>query len=221
MEYCPFCHIRLREYAFLPSLPIVSSIVRTNNILCKSENFNVFPDIAPIVPYHILISPIEHYNSIESFTESILDEFNSIKKSVSDFIAHETTLPTLFFEHGGSACDISLQSTPCIDHAHLHALPCEKQNTENILHELSRIARRTETVELGASYLSIQYNGQTYFWETPVNKRQILRKTIANVLGSYNRDVWQSCLYGIELLKTEEWLNLFENKDLVLTSVNK
>jgi len=98
---CPFCNPTINNCVFL-----------------ESENFKVIYNIAPVLPGHSLVIPVNHFTSLIELNEVLLTEFMQITRE---------GIKILCDAFNTDAFDLSLQEKPeagqTIEHLHLHIVP--------------------------------------------------------------------------------------------------
>lgn len=123
-EACEFCTEFRTNYS--PKVATLFGDASFTRVITIPEAPNVIlmSDISPIVEGHGLLCPIEHYQAFSEInSSSIFTSVNSLFRRLSKcFSDHENIL---FFEHGGTSHD---KGAKCIDHAHIHFLPCTNQH---------------------------------------------------------------------------------------------
>ncbi len=98
---CPFCSPDINDCIFL-----------------ESENFKVIYNIAPVLPGHSLVIPVNHFTSFVELDEEQLLEFMQITQEGIRILCNAFNT---------DAFDLSLQEKPeagqTIEHLHLHIVP--------------------------------------------------------------------------------------------------
>lgn len=98
---CPFCNPTINNCVFL-----------------ESENFKVIYNIAPVLPGHSLVIPVNHFTSFFALKEEQLLEFMQITQEGIKILCNAFNT---------DAFDLSLQEKPeagqTIEHLHLHIVP--------------------------------------------------------------------------------------------------
>ena len=87
----------------------------------EDENVFITPDVSPIIKGHFLIVSKKHINSFGNGSEEVFLSLEKAKQILKKYVYNKKRV--LFFEHGAV---ISHTAGGCIDHAHLHAIPLEK-----------------------------------------------------------------------------------------------
>ena len=87
----------------------------------EDENVFITPDVSPVLKGHFLIVSKMHINSFGNGSEEIFLSLQKAKEILVEKVYCQEKI--LFFEHGAV---ISHTAGGCIDHAHLHAIPLDK-----------------------------------------------------------------------------------------------
>nr|VFK30189.1 MAG: Diadenosine tetraphosphate (Ap4A) hydrolase [Candidatus Kentron sp. MB]VFK75127.1 MAG: Diadenosine tetraphosphate (Ap4A) hydrolase [Candidatus Kentron sp. MB] len=145
---CSFCN-------GFPGLEHLVGMPIDDITILRTENFIVIPDIAPLLEGHILIVTTKHYPCFGAMPPEHLSESIAIKRQVKRMLTSAYCAP-IFFEHGPATCD-GLAGA-CVDHAHLHCLPVEREFFSLIApghnsEQISSIAQLAEYTKNGFSYL--------------------------------------------------------------------
>ncbi|MBS6921954.1 MAG: HIT domain-containing protein [Lachnospiraceae bacterium] len=90
-------------------------------IIYEDKNVFITPDISPIINGHFLIVSKKHINSFGNGSEDVFLSLQKAKRILKEDVYDKRRI--LFFEHGAV---ISHTAGSCIDHAHVHAIPLEK-----------------------------------------------------------------------------------------------
>jgi diadenosine tetraphosphate (Ap4A) HIT family hydrolase len=207
-KFCPFCELINKNIITLgpyPSSPTIK--IQKPKIVFQTPNLIVTPDIAPIVPFHLLAITRMHEVSFLSYFNT--PEFNLLKNWVIDYIYKKTTLHPLIFEHGG--CSSIDYSSACIQHAHIHFVPMNHETKIEILkkiaHELN-VSVGKENVK-NSNYLMINAIEDNYlFWPDQKNLHQFFRFIISEHFHEVQRHSWQKCLTNEQIEKSMYWYSL-------------
>ena len=87
----------------------------------EDENVFITPDVSPVLKGHFLIVSKMHINSFGNGSEEIFLSLQKAKEILVEKVYCQEKI--LFIEHGAV---ISHTAGGCIDHAHLHAIPLDK-----------------------------------------------------------------------------------------------
>ena len=89
-------------------------------MLWGDEEFFVIPDIAPIIPGHLLLLTTRHHLSMGAVPEHSHDVLERHAERIDHIMRAGFGRPALFVEHGATRPH---EAGSCIDHAHWHCLP--------------------------------------------------------------------------------------------------
>jgi len=213
MNDCPFCNLDKQTKAILP-LNIIDRY--EVNILHSGKYLRIIPDIAPVIPFHILIVPNEHVFSMQTLSDYAKMELSVLKEKVSSFYKAINGKPALFFEHGSCNGD---GNSACIIHAHLHCLPYSKRAYEQFYNRSNSSLTALISKQKHENYLQFEYCERTYYWEDNTEKKQFFRQLVSETEGN-QRGIWQICLYSSESADNKAWVsecvyrwNNYFNKD--------
>ena len=98
---------------------INNPIYLEDTIIYDNKKFIVKSAKGMVVPFHYLIIPRKHINSMAELTEKNLNEMYRIAKFMSNEIKKHTKKEVVFFEHGSLSSGRHLES---IVHAHFHVI---------------------------------------------------------------------------------------------------
>ena len=120
---CSFCaelngHPEPWHRHFIPEAPF-------SRILYETPKWVVVPTIGPLVTGHILIVSRDHADSILATTKEEIIELEFVLIECVTKLSRLYKSPCALFEHGTDSALPNL-SGACIDHAHLHVLPCKE-----------------------------------------------------------------------------------------------
>lgn len=90
-------------------------------VVYEDENVFITSDVSPIIKGHYLIVSKKHINSFGNGSEEVFLSLQKAKQMLKKYVYDKKRV--LFFEHGAV---VSHMAGSCIDHAHLHAIPLEK-----------------------------------------------------------------------------------------------
>ena len=111
MNNCIFC----QENRFYNNLKVGFTL--SESLIYEDEYIFITPELAPLVPGHLLIISQNHYNSFAGTPTNVQD---ALQKAI-DYIHNNLNYNQItWFEHGAV---FSGKGGASIDHAHLHVLP--------------------------------------------------------------------------------------------------
>lgn len=187
---CTFC-------AEPAGLPVNENLLRSilqprlkvnSRILFETTNWLVMPTIGPLRPGHLLMVSRRHYTSVGACPDLTNRELEGILEMVAQVLFDVYGLPVAAFEHG--AVSYTKKGGCCVDHAHVHVLPCpfellnplkESFSVETITH----FSALSLSVEMGQPYLFYQDPaGMRYLLTAPVIASQCMRILIARKQGT-------------------------------------
>jgi len=178
-----------------------------DKVIYRTENFTVWLALGPIVEGYCLIIPNKHYNCIGALPESLHLEFFKLKSIVRS-ILEETYGSCIFYEHGrAGVCSVQPGEQLCY-HAHLHAVPLNKDLLQDFDKDLLSIKLEVsndifELYRKGGHYLfyeDTQKNEYIFYVSRPI-PRQYLRVLAANSIGKIELSSWND-FPRIEILES-------------------
>lgn len=116
---CSFC----KEEHFM-SANVTGGLPKAASILWGDDDFYVAVDRAPLAEGHLLICPSDHVLSIWG-SDIPLEGLAIHKRAVENLLHNAYNRKPLFLEHGMTFA--SDDRNPCIEHAHIHALPLKSE----------------------------------------------------------------------------------------------
>lgn len=151
---CMFCS---EKYAHLYRL-LFGKFSLNHLTICRTPNFVVLPDIAPLVEGHLLIVSLTHFLCFGNLLDKHFKEFTELKDYITQLLTKTYTRP-IFFEHGPA---LPKRAGCCINHAHIHCVPSETDLSSSISNKLIK-ERISSILDLcGYSEREISY----LFYET-------------------------------------------------------
>jgi diadenosine tetraphosphate (Ap4A) HIT family hydrolase len=178
---CPFCsgsRFQLNRQIGLKA---------SSAILWGSDDVYAIPDIAPLADGHLLLATTRHLPCWGAHPNP--DLISAEKQRVRRLFRTAFDRPTVFLEHG-PACEKGAGA--CIDHAHLHCLPCVpslqclRQEVERYLGpgELATQRGIQQLYREGRSYLFLEEGtGEGWVFPRPSAPRQLFRQILASMLS--------------------------------------
>jgi len=97
-------------------------LLADSRIMHETENFVVLPALGSFVEGYVLIVSKEHYHCAGKLPEKAFNELFGLIKKVKRSILTTYQLGSVVFEHGAISCLNKFGG--CIDHAHMHVVPC-------------------------------------------------------------------------------------------------
>ncbi|MCE5197371.1 MAG: methyltransferase domain-containing protein [Armatimonadota bacterium] len=155
------------------------------SVLWANENFYLTPDIAPLVEGHLLLTSINHHVCFGDMPVGSVPAINNAKNYVRSLFNKAYNATTIFMEHGPAQCGMA---GACVDHAHLHCLPCDLQIRKTLEKHLGSgkccsIGDLAAIHDAGQSYVYIEESdGKEWVYPTDVIPSQFLRQVIAKIL---------------------------------------
>lgn len=179
----------------------------SSRVVYQTDHFVVIPTLGALVEGYLLIVSKAHYESIRQIPKEFISEFDEVVHKVKSVIRSTYGKNSVCFEHGAASC--SNKFGGCIDHAHLHVVPCEETLSETIrefgmeLMPIPSLAALSDIVDRSQPYL---------YWEDPEESKyviqdsfvpsQFFRKIIAHHYSVIEQWDWRQYLNLENLLKT-------------------
>lgn len=162
-----------------------------NRIVYEDDSFVVTPPLGSFVDGYLMIVPKKHYVSISRLPLTIRNRFVELKSSISNIIS-ENYGTVAAFEHGD--LDHKHRSGSCIEHAHLHILPCQVslQHALRIKFDCIPIAGISDIWKLAPKFRYLYYERD--------NEGALLAKTTTNLPSQYFRR-----LIFAEMNRADDW----------------
>lgn len=178
---CSFC----KGSQFLRENRIAGAPVAAS-VLWGDEQFLVTLDVAPVVEGHLLLVTNKHTLSTLG-TSQDLARISSHKTQIDYILKRAFNRKPIFLEHGS----LRQSRDPCIEHAHIHAMPLRgglRTRLQRRIGRLSRfqnLARADEAVE-GSEYIAYEdKRGQIFLKNKNVGElpSQFMREIVVAALG--------------------------------------
>lgn len=215
-DQCEFCMLEKSYYPILPSnmqeIPVDNLC---QDIIFTGDFFYVKPDISPVVENHLLIIPKKHVFCINDLSAIYKNELKDIKKRIIQYY-NNNNMNYLFFEHG--CCCEREPGSSCIHHAHLHAIPTTVDIEREIIKKVVSIVGFPTATPQKTTYLYCESEStdKPLYWNDEVQRSQLFRIIIADIVGFPNRARWQNCLINeTERKRSEIWLEKFKGFSLI------
>ncbi len=176
--------------------------------LLQTDLFTVVGDPHPVTAGHILIVPLEHTESVGTYTPEQLRELKKLHAIFREFLrTYYGTVAT--FEHGKLGQTIS--------HSHVHLLPFNGP-PEAIIPEgmdrcevISSFDELTQHREKDGGYLYFAIGNQAWVVDAQLATPRFFRDRFATALGQAERGDWQQLKTNPIAMHTFE----YENKRLL------
>ncbi len=178
---CPFCKGKmfLRENRSA-NAPIAASV------LWGDDQFFVTLDVSPLIEGHLLLVTNDHVLSTLG-TQQDLARIASHKSQIEHVLKRALKRKPVFLEHGS----VHQDRDPCIEHAHIHALPLKREIREPIQKQLGNLVKyqsifRADAAVSGLEYLSYENKrGQIFISSENVSHQpsQFMRKVVSAEIG--------------------------------------
>jgi diadenosine tetraphosphate (Ap4A) HIT family hydrolase len=142
---CSFCDELLGEAELLHCVRMPGT--PKNRVLQQTRSWVVVPSIGPIVPGHILLVSTRHFESVLTTNKQDIEDLERLISLCSERLTKIYGSTVALFEHGMAAGAQNL-SGACIDHAHLHLVPCEADFSGYALGKIERWISAASILEL-------------------------------------------------------------------------
>lgn len=169
-----------------------------SRILGEAHGFVFLPDVAPIVPGHLLIVTAAHAVAMSALESEALRQLDRVMCAARKVLMASYKRPIVFFEHG--ALDEFDRAGCCVYHAHMHALPAAVDVTAALekLYNSARLERLEELQRYSSKrfpYLFFQRADGERFGYAPVRAvPQIIRRLICMELSLPERSNWETAV---------------------------
>lgn len=173
-------------------------------VLYRGKYIYVAVDISPLCIGHLLIITNEHYFNFYETEEEIKKETKKVKEIIKNIFQNVYHSETLFFEHGSA---VSGKAGSSVDHAHLHAIPCNidmKDTLDNLLGKSIECDIFSKQYHNEFSYVYLEAFRQRSIYQVDKLPSQYLRKIVGEKLGNYLYDWHENCKTPISLKKLEQ-----------------
>lgn len=166
----------------------------------ETDNFAVFPALGHIRPGHLLLTTKRHWLSMAQIVPALFDELEGLLAATKARLMHAYKADVLVYEHGQMSSENHCGA--CVDHAHLHIVPCEAPADEQVRARLREAHPERELALLeelparaagGQGYLLLQdTRGHRYYYDAPTVPSQYLRKIACDAMGLSHRWDWRA-----------------------------
>lgn len=178
----------------------------------QTDHFIVIPTLGALVEGYLLVLSKAHYESIRQIPKEFFSEFDEVVDKVKSVIRSTYGKDSVCFEHGAASC--SNKFGGCIDHAHLHVVPCSETLSGTIQEfgmELMPIPSRaalTDVVGRRQPYLYWEDSDESkYVIQGDFIPSQFFRKIIADYYSVAEQWDWRQYLNLENLQKTYRLLS--------------
>ncbi|AFY38379.1 histidine triad (HIT) protein [[Leptolyngbya] sp. PCC 7376] len=118
---CTFCAQYVLHTHAIAWSKIGQEYGQFSDVILETDNCLAIAGFGALTEGYVLIIPKDHYLSVGGLPKKLMSEFIAVKQIIGDSIK-KIYGQVAFFEHGMSTCSLS---GGCIDHAHIHAIPCK------------------------------------------------------------------------------------------------
>ncbi len=187
-----------------------------NTVFYETERFVVIPTLGQFIEGWLMIVSKTHINSALNLDTKSLKELSQVIETCMNSIS-KIYGQSIVFEHGPGTIR-GMTGGCCINHTHLHIVPCKSPEKFRSLIPFPRTTK-IEIIELANSnrinnpsgYLLIGLDDNTFYEFCEVDTilpRQYLRQVIAVTEGVHNFWDWRIFPHYENILKTIESLEL-------------
>lgn len=178
-----------------------------SRVVYQTDHFVVIPTLGALVEGYLLIVSKAHYESIRQIPKEFLFEFIEVVHKVKSVIRSTYGKSSVCFEHGAASC--SNKFGGCIDHAHLHVVPCNETLSGTIrefgmeLLPIPSLGTLSDVVGKSQPYLYWEdFDESKYVIQGSFIPSQFFRKIIADYYSVAEQWDWRQHLNLENLLKT-------------------
>lgn len=182
-----------------------------SRIVYETEHFAVVPTLGALVEGYLLVISKAHYESVRQIPEELFPEFDETVYKVKSVIRSVYQKNVVCFEHGAASCSDKFGG--CIDHAHLHVVPCGETLSAAIqelgmeLHPISSLDALLDAVDKKQPYLYWEDSDESkYVIRDGFIPSQFFRKIVADYYSIAEQWDWRQELNLTNLLKTYQAL---------------
>lgn len=196
----------------------------TNSILYSTNDCKLIPALGSLSKGYVLMVSKEHLGAFATLTHEVLTRIENQLNDVIKMIEGKFSgLRWVAFEHGTTvkhgikAC--------CVDHFHIHILPCQLDLVEKLKAKLGITPIRLSSLKFlpekvsksGSNYLLVRKNdGQNYLFLSKEYPSQYIRQIVAAHLGMSRK--WNWFEYPLESTALST-IKLFKEKKLTPGSI--
>lgn len=182
-----------------------------SRIVYETDNFAVIPTLGALVEGYLLVVSKKHYECIGKLPDDLLLELDKVVDKVKSVIWSVYKENVVCFEHGAISC--SNKFGGCVDHAHLHIVPCN-----DVLSSMIKdCGMELVPIDSTDTLSHIADKNQPYlYWEDSDGRKfviqdgfipsQFFRKIIASYYSVAEQWDWRQDLNLENLLKTYQTL---------------
>lgn len=213
---CSFCEELDDSHEGLFYKKIGEKIGEEKRIIFTSSNWNIMPTIGSFVPGYLLIVSNKHILSAGHAPIDSIFELENIIKKVKQAIFKKYNKKSIVFEHG--CYNITKRGGCCVDHAHIHILPCDeiiitKINPILKYKKIKSVVDLKDSIKNKKSYVYINDSDcAQYLIQGDLVPSQYMRQIIAKELGVFEKWDWRHH-FGTRNIK--ETLKVFSEKDFL------
>ncbi len=186
---CPFCRL------IQTGVDSINGQRFERSFVYETNSFVVFPSAGSFVQGYVLIVPKQCILSMKLLPSALFKELEEVCQRTKQVLSSKYG-PVIFFEHGPAS--VFERGGCCVDHAHIHAVPLNKQSIRN---ELSGQFSETQIKKL-AELQHFQLPKGYLFFEESDGKRfayaindsvpsQYLRQLAAHAAGVSPKWDWR------------------------------
>jgi hypothetical protein len=207
---CPICGDIDGNYESSGVAQLFGNSILDEAILWSDANLFLLPAPGCIVPGYLILATRDHLLNFANLQTGVLRRVDSIWGSLRKESFHLGLGNYVLFEHGSGAYG---RGSGCIEHAHLHMVPCKRpydllykmQNSfEGI--RIDQVSKISE-VYSGQPYIVLSIEETTTFFQTPAVLSQQLRRIVAEQQGIGEQWNWREYPQQSNFLST---LRLFQ-----------
>jgi len=206
---CPFCSLvasgRSRHYQDL--FPDATG----SEVLLEMDDFLLVPDIAPIAIGHALLVSTTHRGNLLDVWRGTSKRAVRLIRDYRAWCQTNDDMHLLVFEHGLGS--ITSEKSACIDHAHIHLLPCRLYPDELIQRYQLKDTGTDDIPQVGPTeqFLALGCgDGQMLFRKSRFFESQIFRRCLGRILNKQHWH-WQDYIDLPDALRTREQFQ--QNRD--------
>lgn len=183
-----------------------------SRVMFENQNFIVMPTLGAFVEGYVMAVSKSHYSCSLHLPEPMLCELETLLTKIRRSIMDTYHTPSVCFEHGSVSC--SNRFGGCIDHAHIHVVPCDTP----LIGQVEKYDLKIEKIEslsdikqksAEAPYLFLQdIDEQRYYITGSFIISQFFRQLLAQhyqVGGQWN---WRRDLFLGNMKKTLEKMSV-------------
>jgi diadenosine tetraphosphate (Ap4A) HIT family hydrolase len=181
-------------------------------ILYQNTDWIVVPTIGCFTVGYILIVSKTHYLSISSLPDNLFSNFESLLDRCNVFMKKQFNSSYIAFEHGSTSSEYRLSC--CIDHMHLHVVPCNENLWDAIVKEYHLnyiklnnycdVKKYVNTNNIKSYLLFQDINKEIYIIDTTNNifPSQFFRQVFSKKLGEDLEWDWRHNYYENNMIQT-------------------